>query len=162
MGKTQNRAGISSRQVGQYNLKRLREDEAVWREVDASHEDNPHPPDPKAIAEATGVPLRSVRRTLAHPEIYSAYVDWIAVRRALHFDWPVIERLTVRELLVVAHALRRRYTDEEIDALSQPWGDPTSDELAWMAGTPTQRDFIRNLVRDRGDSEEAREAYVLG
>lgn len=78
------------------------------------------------IARATreagmGVRREQIKVWLDNPARFSPHIDEVAVRRAIEFDWPVIDALTLDELEEATRRLKRR---------SDPWGVLIQSDLA--------------------------------
>jgi hypothetical protein len=112
-------------------------------------------------------------RWLTEPGEYSPFIDKVALRRAIDFDWPVIERLSGDE---------RDALGLELATHPDPWGDrrdlieevmvehastksglparpPSGRRVAWLGGSEAQRNSVSALVEvARRELAEARAA----
>lgn len=99
--------------------------------------------------------LAEVRRWLENPDLWSPFVDWIAIERALDFDWPVIESLTHLEYAIFIERIINLY-----DPLSQGYEFKTNTQARvhenqqsvlprrqrYLAGTDDQRNRLNKAM----------------
>lgn len=113
------------------------------------------------VAEEIGLPVSDVNRWLAEPERYSPFQDEVALDRAWHWDWPIVDNLTDWEwTLLIDRAARsddpfgykdsfvtkntlRFYPSEEYTR------DHTPRYSAWLSGTEQQRSRVERAVTRR-------------
>lgn len=90
------------------------------------------------------VPTELIRTWLNNPGKFSPYIDEVAVKRAIEFDFYVVDNLTVDEMALVIRKLAER---------SDPWGVLVQRDLA-----PHTRDGEAIVEVD----EPRREAFMAG
>lgn len=155
-------AAVASGSVHGYTTKRMYQDEEIWREADKLRGDlildvfgGMYV---RRIKKATGIQdARRIRYVLDRPDLWSPFVDSVALERAMEFDWSAIEILTVRESMILARHLYLRGDDFEAMG-HEHYARVTPKVLRWRQGTARQRTYVISLVKRFGDSEVARAA----
>lgn len=116
------------------------------------------------------------REWLDHPELWSPFPDEIALERARHFDWDVIENLSHLEYQLLVEHLAQRYDPFDAEhgvvkgktgARGGEWSmadEVTPDQVtarrqAFLDGTPEQRarlmESVERYLRRRKDKGAA-------
>lgn len=159
-----NPVAVASGSVHGYTTEQMFRDEEIWRVADRLRGDLVTDTFGgmyvRRIKKETGIAdARRIRYVLDRPELWSPFVDMIAVDRAVEFDWRAIEALTVRESMILARLLYLRGDDFEEMGHTHRDHLPVRT-LRWRTSTPHQRRYVISLVRRFGDSEVARAALA--
>lgn len=97
------------------------------------------------MEQGTWVRVREVEAWLSNPRKWSPFPDVIALKRALRWDWGVVENLSDTERVVLARILARHP-----DPVGAVHGG--SRRAAWLRGSPNARRCIQDQLLSLGVS----------
>jgi hypothetical protein len=95
--------------------------------------------------------MASLRLWLANPAKFSPFIDPVAIERAMNFDWPVVQALSMdersefyRRLAAMHDPFSLGYDPELLKLSGMTWAQPAMSKrrTAWLAGTKSEHDSV--------------------